>query len=135
MEITALVSSQEATENGREFAFGQDAFLTIAASGNTAHRKALRRLYEPHSKALSFGGSIEPEAARRIDDEAMAEAVLLGWRGIQKDGQELPYSKENALWLLTNVAMLRQFVVRASEDAALFTVGAVEATKAVLKKS
>lgn len=135
MEITALVTSQEATEKGREFAFGQDATLIIAASGNITHRKALRRLYEPHAKALAYGGALDPETGRAIDDEAMAEAVLVGWKGIEKDGQELTYTKENALWLLRNVALLRQFVLKASEDAALFTVGAVEATKDTLKKS
>jgi hypothetical protein len=135
MDITALVTSTDATEKGREFAFGADAKLVIAASGNTTHRKALRRLYEPHSKALAFGGSIDPETAKAIDDEAMAEGVLVGWSGITKDGDPLAYSKENALWLLRNVALLRKFVVSASEDAALFTVGAVEAVKDVLKKS
>ena len=136
MDISSLITSKEATQKGREFAFG-DATLVIAASGNNDHRKALRRLYEPHAKMMAFGGAstLAPETATAIDDEAMAEAVLVGWNGLKKDGVNFTYSRENALWLLQNVAVLRNFVVKASEDMALFTIGAVEAAKDVLKKS
>ena len=134
MDISALVTATDATERGREFSFG-DATLVIAASGNLAHRKALRRLYEPHAKTVAYGGSLDPDTARNVDTEAMVEAVLTGWSGLKKDGEEFPYTKANAAWLLENVALLRKFVVQASEDAALFTVGAVEATKDALKKS
>lgn len=134
MDISSLVTAKEATQKGRDFAFG-DAVLVIAASGNTEHRKVLRRLYEPHAKMLAFGGSLDAEVGVNVDDAAMAEAVLVGWKGLKKDGKEFPYNRENALWLLQNVAMLRNFVVKASEDSALFTIAAVEAAKDVLKKS
>ncbi len=134
MDISKLVTSATATNQGRRFNFG-DAVLVIAASGNNEHRKALRRLYEPHNRAIVHGGSLDPAVATAIDDNAMADAVLVGWEGLERDGQPLPYSRENALWLLSNVAVIRQFVVRASEDAMLFTMGAVEATTDALKKS
>lgn len=134
MDIAKLVTVSEAAKSGRRFAFG-DAWLVIAASGNVNHQKALRRLYEPHGRAISHGGALEPGVATAIDDEAMAEAVLVGWEGIDRDGAPLPYSKENAIWILSNVAVIRQFVVKASEDAMLFTRGVVDATTDALKKS
>ena len=134
MELAPLKTDKTAKLKGRPFAFG-DGQLIIAASGNVEHRKALRRLYEPHAKVLAAGGQPEPEAVIAVDDEAMAEAILVGWENITVNGEALPYSKANALMLLRDYDAVREVVMKACESSAQFTVAAVEAATAVLKKS
>lgn len=138
MNLSHIATSQDAKENGRPFPFG-DGKIVLAANGNTKHLQALRRLTEPHLRTLAHGGQIPDAINKAIDDEAFAEAVIVGWEGMEReeDGKlvPLPYSKENALWALRSSDVFRNFVMRAAEDRMLFTVGAVAAATETLKKS
>lgn len=133
MDITSLITDHGSAEKGREFQFG-DATIIVAQESNLAHRRAMRRLLEPHMTAARLG-QVDVAVMGQVEDEAMAEAILVGWHGFKKDGADFPYSKENALWLLQNVAMLRSFVVSVAKESALFTRASVEQAKELLKKS
>lgn len=43
----------------------------------------------------------ESEAEKKLV-EIFIDHSLLDWKGVEKDGEPLPFNKENASWLLTN---------------------------------
>jgi hypothetical protein len=64
----------------------------------------------------------EEQEALEIMCKIMAEGVLLDWRNIERGGEPLPYSFENAVNLLKDPRMeaFREFVEMNSRDEELF---------------
>lgn len=82
---------------GIEVHLGAGAYITLARAGggNVRYEAAMRRLFAPHKRALA-NNTLDERTATDILQGAYAEAVVIGWRGVELDGQPLPYSVENA---------------------------------------
>lgn len=88
----------------------------IAYATNVSFMRAKQRLEHPHRRKIE-NGSIDPAEHRRILTKAMAEAILLDWKGIDGD---VPYSKKLAEQALMNDESFRDFVMTFSMDLANF---------------
>lgn len=97
--------------------------VKVARSGNPRHSEILRRLSAPYRRQIS-NNSLSNDVAFKISGEALAEAILLDWEGVEDDdGKPLPYSKSAARDLLCNrqyEARFRNPIVAASEEVEAF---------------
>jgi len=76
--------------------------VKVARFNNPEHEKCLEKLRKPYRNMRSLPKSI----GDKIMNESMAEAILMGWENISLDGKKaLPYSRENALKLLSDPEM------------------------------
>lgn len=109
---------------GVDLHLGGDAYITVARAGgaNTRYDAAVRRLYKPHRRMLDTGSPQAEEMAEKLFMQAHAEAVVLGWRGIELDGKELPFTRENVLLLFNELPEIWRIVREEAARFANFTV-------------
>jgi hypothetical protein len=84
--------------DGIELHLDGNAYITLARAGggNVKYEAAMRAHFAPHKRALQ-NGTLDDKTATDILHKVYADAVILGWRGLEIDGAPLPYSRENAL--------------------------------------
>jgi hypothetical protein len=95
-------------EDGVWIQLGENARILIARLNNPAYDKLRKRLTRPFANFR--GGTIPEEDALRIFRQCMSETIILDWDGIALGGKPLPYSKANALKLLTEYKDFADFV-------------------------
>ena len=74
---------------------------------------------KPYAQQISRK-TLDPKKEEKIYIETFVEACLVDWKGIEIDGQQVPFSKEAALKLLSNSAykdLFQALVQHASEGA------------------
>lgn len=120
-------SNKEAEENGKEVQIGEGAFITIARSGNSKYNAMLAKAYEASKYVLAQKNKDSESRAETIMIDVMAKTVLLGWRGIELDGETLDYSVENAKRLL-EIKDFRNMVSKQADDFSNFKLAAEEET-------
>lgn len=92
-------------QKGIWYAFSENTKFLLARAGgsNVRFTKVLEARTRPYRRQIE-NESIDLDTANKLLIEAFAEAVLLDWQGVaDKKGDELPYSKENAIKLLTDL--------------------------------
>lgn len=90
-------TDEKAEEEGVWIPLSSSARLKIARLTNPKYQAALKRLSKPYIKPGMRMRDLDDEVYEDITRQAVAEAILLDWEGIEKDGQPLPYSKQEAL--------------------------------------
>lgn len=71
---------------------GKAARLLIARSGNKRHSKVVTQLYESNRSTLELKNEAADAKGEEITVDSMAKGVLLGWEGLEFDGDKLPDS-------------------------------------------
>lgn len=112
-----LETDTAAEENGKWFTdiMGDNSGIDIKlrALGSVESMQVRRRLDRKNKTLMKNGQYASLDVAIKILVEQVAEAVLIGWRGIyDRDKQEIPYSKEAAISLLTKLPKFRDAVVQ-----------------------
>lgn len=87
--------------------------VRVARLGNTRYQQAYQRL--ERNKGTVDGTVLTEAEQTELVVEAMAEAVLVDWRGIEWEGEPMPYSLENAKVVL-RVKDFRRVVLELSRD-------------------
>lgn len=129
MDFTTLTTDPTAEVKGVWCKF-EDAEFLIASSNSTKYRRALGRRGKSEAGGLRRA---DPTALDRVTIEAMADGILLDWRGnVQWQGKELPYSRENSL-LLLGIPPFREWVATQASDLSNFQTESEEAAKGALK--
>lgn len=108
---------------------GKPTKIRIARSGgaNKSFSKTLERLTRPHRRAIQ-NGLLDNATADAIFRQAFVESVLLGWENVEgPTGDDLPYTQENALTLLTDLPDLYTDLREQANNAALFRAATMEA--------
>jgi hypothetical protein len=103
--------------------------LRIARAGGANRRFAqvLEAKLKPHRRQIQTE-TLADEVAHRLIVEAYAEAVLLGWEGVvDAGGQPMPFTRDNAVRLLTDLPDLFRDLQEQATKAALFRRQAEEA--------
>ncbi len=94
----------------------QDAEFLIAHAGNIKFQRAMARLQRPFRRKIEKG-DMDPVDQRNIIIQAMSEAILLGWKGVNgEDGQPAEFSRESAQKFLKNDEPFRDFVMEYAMD-------------------
>lgn len=96
-----------------------EAKFLIASTERTAYKKRIAALARKASPAKLRS---DPTVMERITIQAMAEAILLDFKGVQEGGKALPNTTENRVKLL-EVPSIRDFVSNQALDIANFQSG------------
>jgi hypothetical protein len=92
----------------------------LASSGSLKFLRVMARLQKPHRRKIDRG-QLEPELQQKMLIDAMAEAVVLDWQGVQNKAKEdVPFSVAGAKAALTADPSFREFVMEFSSDLANF---------------
>lgn len=103
--------------------------IKLAKLGNKEHTKFVENLRKPYAKLIRCGGTIPEEKADEIGIKSLAKTILLDWKGVtDKEGNDLPYSVENAEMLLTKMPLVKEriTVLAFDKDNILFNAKALE---------
>lgn len=111
--------------NGRWVNLSKTARVRVARSGNEKFNKTLRKMIERESLDLKDESPGNVEILQGLLIKATAEAILVGWEGLEKDGAPLPYSREAAAELLA-IKDFRARIEKIADDAAGYRLKAAE---------
>lgn len=91
--------------------------VLVARSGNKRHGRIVSKLYEANKSLLEQKGDAAEAKGEEITIEAMAKAVLLGWKNLSVKGEKLPdeWTYANAKRLLA-IKDFRALVQKKSES-------------------
>jgi hypothetical protein len=83
----------------------EDIELRIARNGNPRYEECVQRLVQNNPDLT--------RAESEVVDRAMAETVLLDWKNVQVNGEDIPYSVEKAYEFLSDPELrdFRSFVM------------------------
>jgi len=118
MKIYSEFKTDEKLEaEGNWLDVGEGGFLKIARLGNKAYKTKLKQLREPF-KAYTVRGQDIPDAeADDIVRRAMAETILVGWKGMEdEEGKPLNYSPEAAYKALSGQKDLVELIMVFAAD-------------------
>ena len=118
----ALFSTSPALEtDGITLDYGAFRIRIARAGGaNRKFQQVLEAKLKPHRRQIQTE-TLADEVAHRLIVDAYAEAVLLGWDGVaDAEGQPLPFTRENAIRLMTDLPDLFRDVQEQATKAALF---------------
>lgn len=90
----------DAELNGTWKTFMGAQFL-IARSGNKNFNKALTDGYTTHAEVLDKKDEAADKVAEKILNEAIANTLILDWKGVAYQGKEVKYTRQNAIELLS----------------------------------
>lgn len=104
-----------AEEEGRWFndIFDDETGIDVKLRRLTSKKSlAVRRRLEKQYRSKAVKGKFPEEVAIQITVEQVAEAVIVGWKGIvDRDGSVIPFSKENALRLMQALPAFRDLII------------------------
>ncbi len=100
---------------------GTEAKILVARMNNPRATQYRDQLLKPYARQIRKGtlpDSVQEDIANRV----MARHVLLDWRGLTLDGEEIAYSEEMALTLLGDEEFkdFRDLVIDLATDAAAY---------------
>lgn len=94
--------------------------IARAGGNNQKFAKVLEAKLRPHKRAMA-NETMDNGVAQRLLIETYAESIVLGWEGVQdRDGQDMPFNKQNVIKLFTDLPDLFTDVQQQAQKAALF---------------
>ena len=97
MDLNKFKTSGDLSKNGVTVEIAEGSTVTVARVGNDNFNKKIRILAKKYG--VSFK-NLPEEKLERLMMECFVGTVLLGWSGLKKDGQDLPFSIEAAIELM-----------------------------------
>jgi hypothetical protein len=94
----------------------EGATFKIAYAGNVTFARVKDRIERPHRRNIEKN-QVDPKDQRKWMIRALAEAILLDWKGVEDEsGQPVPYSAKAGITALTNDESFREFVMNFSME-------------------
>jgi len=107
-------------KNGFWSDYDGDSSFLIASTSSTAFQLRFSALQKPFSRKIEKN-ELKPEVSLNILCTALAECVLLDWKGCaDSTGKDVPYTYEAALFALKNNDLLREFIQEQAMDISNF---------------
>jgi hypothetical protein len=127
MDLNIFKTDEQKSDEGVWCPVDVKTDIKIGRYGNRTFQRALKREMQPY-KRLIDRDALDDETADKVLVNAIAEGLLLDWRGMTRDGEPLPYSREAAIEILSNKQFrdFRQLVVELAQDMQLFREEEVE---------
>ena len=114
--------------------WGEETKLKIARIGNPNYQKRFQALLKPH-RHLRDRGLLPDEVQTEILNKCISETILLGWEGVEYEGEKLKYSAENALKLISELKDFREDVLTVAGEQAIYRQAEVEESSKNSSKS
>lgn len=121
-------TSKKWEQDGIILDLGSAGKFTLARAGgsNLQFARDFKRITSPHRRAIETK-TIDDETATRLLIEAYASSVVLGWKGVTDEaGNEMKFSKQNAIKLFTELPELFNAIRAHAEDAQLYREAELE---------
>ena len=105
------------------------AFVTLLGRDSDVFRNALKRKVDAEKARLVLARKrgVDPEVKSADEEEAEGVDLLtkcvVGWRGLYENGEEFPYTPDNARALLMRSPEIRRQIDKAVADLANFIKG------------
>lgn len=122
---TIAKTDADSEENGKWFddifEEGSGISLKLRRMTSQAYIKVLNRLMQENRK-LMVKGKFPKDVDMRLLVESMAEGIIVDWKGIvvEEGGEEIPYSKDAAIKLMTELPDLKSTVRNLAQSMAAF---------------
>lgn len=103
----------------------ETSFLLARAVG-TSYKQVLREKMLPYVEEIR-SGDFTDDMREAITVDILAERILLGWKGLKENGEDIPYSTEKAKEILSDPGLdvLRELIEDfATNDENFYTEGA-----------
>ncbi len=102
MDIFEQYATDETAElEGRWFPLDKKTKVLVARTGNANYLKAMRQRMKDAQIDVDDQSDENEKLVTDLIIETMAETILLGWKGMSMKGEELAYSKTNAMKALS----------------------------------
>ena len=124
----AFLNSDAFEKDGVELDLDGVGVFQIARAGgsNRQYTKRLERILNPHRRAIQ-SKTLSNEKADALLAQAYAETVVLSWTGVSgRDGEELPFNKENCMQLLIDLPDLFTVIKETAENESLYRATVIE---------
>jgi hypothetical protein len=116
-------TDQTLEENGVWVDLGEDVHVLVGRLTSKRTREVRRRLMKKYESMREMPPSLEDQ----INIQVMAESVLLDWRGVtDENNKPIPYSRDAAIKLLTELSDFRDEVAGASMRRDIFRAEELE---------
>jgi hypothetical protein len=100
--------------------------IARAGGANKAYLRALEIKSRPYRKLIDTG-MMDVTVANDIMRDVYAETIVLGWENVEdRDGNPLPYTKENCKKLLKDLPVLYDDIVEQAQRISLFKRAEIE---------
>lgn len=94
--------------------------IARAGGSNDAYLKRMEAKAKPHRRQIQHE-TIERAQLENIVKEVYAETIVLGWSGVEdRDGNDMPFSKDNCLKLFNDLPDLYADIQEQAQSSALF---------------
>lgn len=116
------------SEEGAKVDLGDGLIVTVARVGNSHYQETLKSLTKPYKNAIK-NGTLSDSVFEKMMVQAMAEAILLDWEGMEgEDGKLIPYSKDKAKEILGDPAYkdFRELISDLANEAETFRQQEIE---------
>lgn len=105
-----------------------DVEFRLTHISNIRFQRSLAKHQQPYRRKLTEG-TLDPKISQEILCKAMGEAIIIDWRGKMADsqGNQIPYTSENASYLLNRDPDFRDWVAAEASNMAAFRIEEVRA--------
>lgn len=104
MKLSKFKQDVVSAEDGTMVDMGDGLVVTVARIGNKKYNESIKKQTAPHQRQIR-NKNLPDEVFETIMNHAIADAVLIGWDGLQdENGVNIPYSKEKAFEIMSNPA-------------------------------
>lgn len=93
--------------------FGGGAAFKLASFDNPAFTEAFRKAIKPYQ---DLGRKVPEDEQIEIMCQAMADHIVLDWRGVYDGDKELKYSRDAAYRLLKELEWIRNRIINEARD-------------------
>jgi len=124
-----FATDKKAEQEGIILDYGDGLKIRIARAGgsNIKYEKLVQAKLRKYERQRQLD-LLDIDTLRPILREVYAEAVVLGWEGVtDRDGNEIPFTKANAIKLFEDLPDLFEDIVVQAQKAALFRQNILEA--------
>jgi len=120
-ELNTLKTDKSKEINGVWRDYYDDSRLLVARMGNEKYRAFVAKEYKANRIAIDRGGEKAERMAVRIQTEALARFVLLGWEGIVLNGEDTPYTPEVGIKVFEMMPDFKADVENFANEVTLFS--------------
>lgn len=78
-------------------------------------KAASAKYFKPYVKQIEIG-ALSDDVQRELTIKCFVEASLVDWKGVKVNGQEIPFSQENALGLLKALPALFDSLIKFASE-------------------
>lgn len=99
--------------------FGGGTTVLIARIGNENYQKVFRRISKPYQNAIRRG-TLGNDKAEDLLIQAMADCIVLDWKGLKEDDKPVKFSKEECVRVLKEYKDFRDHVSELANSMEIF---------------